>query len=129
MDRPRDPHELGDWLDHNLPPRVYYQDYKSAYVMASPPRQIRESLERSRRVGYDFQFAWRVALRKLMMPHENSDRRQWEALLKDPQYIAIWESAYLRQPHRGIDASAVMRKSLAPDDSSIAAHRHNRHAA
>ena len=58
------------------------------------PEQLRASLERSRRWGFNFDQAWRRATRNAENSHEPEHRHQWEALFASPEYQDIWRQAY-----------------------------------
>jgi hypothetical protein len=103
--------------------RIYWQttegDQVNVYARPPIPYQIRLSLARSRRHGYEFPFAWRVAMRTVAFPHEADQRDCWKALLAEPSYQALWLAAFERRRYEPMDAvarcSAVLEEADVPD--------------
>jgi hypothetical protein len=104
--------EARDHLDQTIPEAVYYAD---PWYHPSVPRQLRESLARQRRAGVPFDLAWRQCLGHLAHDHDWQSRHQWLELLADPEFRALWEAAYTRQPLPLLLATNLLRRAL--DDS------------
>lgn len=98
----------------NLAESLYY-GYATGHPYRTPslPRQIRESLTRSRHHGMEFELAWRIATRHLSHAHDREDRHQWQELLGDDEYRSWWEAAYNGdRGHRLLNASELLRLAL-----------------
>ena len=61
------------------------------------PEQLRASLEKSRRWGFDFDQAWMRATRNAENSSEPGHRHQWQVLFASPEYQDIWRQAYERR--------------------------------
>jgi hypothetical protein len=103
--------ELRDEFDQTLPEgRIYWTD--DPWRHPSVPRQLRESLARQRRHGVPFDLAWRLAVGHLAHDHDWTSRHQWLELLADPEFRAIWEAAYTREPLPLLAATNLLRRAL-----------------
>ena len=103
---------------------VYYQDLGNPYRHPSVSRQLRESLARQRRHGCSFDLAWRQAVGHLMLDHDPQSRREWNALIADPDYRELWRAAFDGdRAHRLLNGAHLLRQALDDADASEASTR------
>jgi hypothetical protein len=109
-----------DEYDRVLPEAIYY-----THPIARPsiPRQLRESLARSRRHGIEWPLAWTIAIRHIAHEHELTERHAWVELLASDSYRELWRCAYLRQAYEPLDSVGPLRTILEEADVADARHR------
>ena len=91
---------------------IYPQTVRSAYDYPDVPEQLEASLRRQREAGMPFEVAWLRATSHVAWPWHRPERDEWQALVRDEDYIALWRSAYLREQHPALDCTEVLRRSL-----------------
>lgn len=60
----------------------------------SPAVQLRIKLRRARECGATFEDAWEAAYENIRWPHDTTHRREWKAILGDPDAREVWKAAY-----------------------------------
>lgn len=79
------------------------------------PQQIRRSLEKSRAWGKPWPLAWHACLQNLALPHDRASRGDWYSILSQPDYVRIWQCAYLGVPY-AVDVDALHAAIEEPDE-------------
>jgi hypothetical protein len=108
--------------DEQLARLIYPQRFYGQYVPWSVPEQLRMSLERQRAAGVCWEVAWRRATSKLAFDWDGQERHAWQDILEDEETVEVWHKAYLRERHRALEFTQVMRASLDDSDTRNAKH-------
>lgn len=66
----------------------------------------------------NFEQAWARAIRNCQWPHSGVNRWGWKALLRDPEYMAYWRAAYLREDGKA-DTMRGVRAGIEEDDGDV----------